>query len=217
MKGVLNLIFPDRLDTTQLSKFMYFQDEKLILAMREHWLPLGVRILKYSFLTVFISAFAGTTIFYVFHAPLVSLTATFLVFLGGTGVLIRELVHWHFHLYVVTNHKLLEIKYDPLFSEETNSVLLDQIRCTEIDAELHGILSEILNIGNVEITFDRPTHQEIFTLRNIRSPRKVATLLSGELHKNQPKSPQESIWYRNPINKEFTYLEGNQYGTVGAN
>lgn len=216
MKRLLNLIFPDRLQFAQLNTFMYFPGEKLILATREHWLPLGIRLIKQATIIIFISLFASGALYYLFRSPLLSLAGILLLALGGTEFMIQQLVHWHFHIYLLTNHKLLEIKYDPLFSEETNSVLLDQIRCTEIDAELHGIISELLDIGNVAITFDRPTHQEVFMLKNVRSPRKIATVLSSELNKTHGQQNQNTIWYRDHENK-YKYIEGESYGIPAIN
>lgn len=92
------------------------------------------------------------------------------------------IIDWYYHIYIVTNKKILEVNYAPLFSHEINEVLLEQVRCTEIDIRAHGILSQLLDTGDVVLTFDRPTHQEELALTYIKNPKELGVLLSGYLN-----------------------------------
>lgn len=197
MASVMNKIFPEQLSQIDVSKFVNLGDEKLILAVREHSAPLIVRLLELASATIVVSIVSAVASYFLTHDIFFSL-ATFLTSsLLGVGFFIRELVHWYFHLYVITTKKIVEVSYNPLFSELSNSILLDQLRCTEIDAEMHGFISELFDIGNVTITFDRPTHREEFILKGIHSPRKIANHLSSHMHGNTMPTNQE-VWYKDP-------------------
>ncbi|MGE5041666.1 MAG: hypothetical protein ACM3IJ_02075 [Candidatus Levyibacteriota bacterium] len=195
MNSLLKTLFRDRLDRQDIEKFITFENEEYIFAAREHYITLLFRISQMVTSTFFVSIVFTVISFFVLHSILIAAAFFFVSLMGGFGIVIKEMVHWYFHLYIVTSRKLLEVRYSPLLSEVTSSVLLDQVRCTEIDADLSGIISEHLNMGNVSITFDRPTHEDIFVLRNIRSPRKVANLLSSQLHKTQTIDVQ-SLWVK---------------------
>lgn len=212
-KVIPNTFLKERLSQEDVKKFITFPGEKLIVALREHYISLLLRVGKVFSVTLVSIALMSVPIYLVLHDIPVLLFTFFLVFFAGTSLILKEIVHWYFHLYIITNRKILEIHYDPLFSEVTNSVLLDQIRCTEIDVELYGFISQLLNIGNVEITFDRPTHQEEFVLRNIHSPRKISDYLSAELHR-QPDTNSQQLWYKNKESK-YQYLERDRlYGNL---
>ncbi len=205
-------IFKEHLSQDEVSKFLTFPDEVLILACRKHYAPLVLRLLEEIGFTIFIGFALSLISYLILHYVLFSLAVFASTLVIGSGALIRELVHWYLHLYIVTNKKILEVRYNPLLSELSNSVLLDQIRCTEIDAELHGFISEVLDLGNVSITFDRPTNQKEFILSGIRSPRKIANYLSSSLHSGQS-NESEHVWYKEPLSRNgFVFTNSLPYG-----
>ena len=172
----------DRLTDEQISKFKLFEGEKMIFACREHRLLLFLRLLG-QVIVGLVVACGFMMIFYIFfHSISLAIGSFFLVTLLTWSLNVRALIHWCFHIYIATNKQVIEVHYSPLFSHEINSVLLDQIRCTEIDVEMHGLIPEMIGIGNVEITFDRPTHKDEFVIRGIRSPRAIAKLFSAQIH-----------------------------------
>lgn len=200
-------ILQDRLDSNDIKSLLSFPNETLILSAREHPILLLFRILKIGVVGGVIAVLTPIVAYFFLRSFALSLEIFLLITAAGSAYAIKEIVHWYFHLYLITNRKIAEIRYSPLSSESTNSILLDQLRCTEIDAELRGFVSEIFDIGNVTITFDRPTHQETFTLINIRSPRKTANLLSSKLHAQSVQ--QRNIWSRGPGHTGYTFLEEN--------
>ncbi len=207
--------FPtDRLSDDQIGKFKLFEDEELIFATREHWLPLLIRLIQKTFLSLFVAAVFSSLLLLVLHSISLSISAFFLIILVGSIASIRDLIHWSFHLYIATNKQIIEVHYSPLLSEAINSVLLDQIRCTEIDVEMYGLVPELLGIGNVELTFDRPTHKEEFVIRDIRSPRKIANLLSAQIHQSPQARKLESqqLWVRELENNKYKFLGNVKYG-----
>ncbi len=194
MNEILSKTFlKETLQDNEIINFLTFPDEKLILAVREHAAELFIRLFQMTTFSLLINAIFTGLSYFLLKDIVLSLAVFSVFMLIGSGTFIREVIHWYFHLYIITTKKVIEIKYNPLFSEVSNSVLLDQIRCTEIDAELYGFVSELLDLGNVVITFDRPTHQEEFVIRGIRSPRKIANYLSSHLH-TLPDLKSQQIW-----------------------
>ncbi|MDO8628609.1 MAG: hypothetical protein Q7R56_02555, partial [Nanoarchaeota archaeon] len=164
-----------------MGAFLANNEERLILVTRQHWFPLAVRLLILTFGTFLTIALILLTFSYLLLSYTLVITATFVVLVISINLFLKSFVDWYFHLYIVTTHKILEACYTPLFSHVINEVLLDQVRCTEVDIKMDGIVREIIDMGNIMITFDRPTHQEEFCLTNIRNPQKVGILLGDVL------------------------------------
>lgn len=194
---------------------MLFEDEELIFAVREHWLPLLLRILKRISISFMIGAVVSFVLLFLLQNIGIALSAFFLLMLAGSGAVIRDLIHWSFHIFIATNRQIIEVHYSPLFSEAINSVLLDQIRCTEIDVEMFGLIPELLGIGSVALTFDRPTHKEEFVIRDIRSPRNIANLLSAQIHQ-APNSvsvkTSQQLWIKELKANKYRFLGDSNYG-----
>lgn len=112
---------------------------------------------------------------------------------GMSGFL---LIDWLFDFYIVTNKKIIDMQYAPPFSHNLSTILMDQVRCTEIDMQKNGAWHELLDFGDVTITFDRPTHQESFVLKNIRHPEQVSLYLGHALTAIKTQTPIEPFWFR---------------------
>jgi len=76
-----------------------------------------------------------------------------------------------------------------------------------IDIQSNGFINELFNIGDVIITFDRPTHQEAFIFENIRDPIGVGKLLDDVfMARGSEKTTQ--LWYKNRGQKSvFRFIE----------
>ena len=212
-----NHFLNDRLTESQIEKFKLFEDEELIFACREHWLPITLRLIKNTVLGLFLAAACGSIFIFLLHSYALAGGAFSLVVLISGMLSTRDLIHWNFHMYIATNKQIIEVHYDPLVSQAINSVLLDQIRCTEIDVSMYGIIPELLGIGNVEITFDRPTHKEEFIIRDIRSPRAIANLLSAQMHQINPAPRAQNLrpmWSRELKNNKYRFLGDGDYGYI---
>ncbi|MDO8269424.1 MAG: hypothetical protein Q7T54_02000, partial [Candidatus Levybacteria bacterium] len=168
-----------------------------------------------------LSSMAGITAYILLQNIALGVSSFLFLALVMGGVSVRDLIHWSFHLYIATTKQIIEVRYSPLFSHVVNSVLLDQIRCTEIDVEMHGLIPELIGIGNVELTFDRPTHKEEFVIRGVRSPRKIANLLSAQLHQGAPSLRINSqgpvlqpLWVKELKKNKYRFLGEANYGTA---
>lgn len=122
-----------------------------------------------------------------------SIVALIIVVIIVSALLILQ---WLFNFYIVTNKKIIDLEYAPPLSHNLSTVLLDQVRCTEIDMQKNGVLRELLDIGDVTITFDRPTHQESFVLKGIRHPEQVDLYLGDALTSLRTDTPIQPFWFR---------------------
>lgn len=198
---------------TVRSKFISLPEEKLILVQRRHpW----VFILPVAAALIFgiISSIASLLIlpFVLLYLHLF-IPVVFLLFIFISSVTIKTVVNWYFNLYIVTNRKIIEVTFKPLSSREIDEVLLDQVKCTEIDARTGGIINELLDMGDVTITFDRPTHHEEFLFSNVQNPKRVETYLENALIADNPSYHEDGNGDRDLFNrartdpKKWRYIE----------
>lgn len=180
--------------------FLTLEGEKLLLVKRSHpfvvilpsialfVLTLLLLIILFFFLIVLTSA---VQLFLVSSLVIISLFFTFLM---------KCILDWHFHLYILTTRKILEVWYTPLYSYIVNDVLLDSVNCTQIDIQRNGLFEELLDMGDIVITFDRPTHQDEFVLRNIKQCYQLSTYLTKSLIETSAnKDPgKNQLWFRYP-------------------
>lgn len=130
-----------------------------------------------------------------------------IILLLVTLVVVNRVIEWYFHIYIVTSRKIIEVRYVPLFSHLMNHVLLDQVRCTEVDISRNGLCNELFNMGTITITFDRPTHQEAFILQNIPEPEKVGIFLGNKFN-GLKYDASSTVWYKtNSPEQPFRFTE----------
>lgn len=181
-------------EKTLLKENFTANGEQVIFIDREHWFVLIAPIAT-LFLIGSLPFFASFTAFSFLDLHHFFFLASVFTMICISGIFIaKTLIDWCFHVYIITNKKILEVWYRPLFSEIMNDVLLDQVRCTEVDVQIHGILHELLDLGDITLTFDRPTHQEYFTLKNVSHPRAVALRMATMFGSSSLTGGQ--AWYR---------------------
>lgn len=212
-----------KLESAIRERFITLPNEELIFAHRKHVITLLEPLSSLFFLAFFSLALFFMGFVVLSNYPSVFLASVVTVFVLVLTGISKLVVDWYFNFYVVTNRKILEIKYSPLFSGQTNKVLLDQVRCTEIDAKINGFFHEILDIGDISITFDRPTHQEEFILSDIKDPKEVEqyleTALLSQTVSSEKKIPEQStsnaFWNKEAHNK-WRYTEQLQGSLMGG-
>ncbi len=181
--------------------FLTLPDEKLLCVTRKHWFLL-IAPLSFIILIGIVSIVFAFIIFSFFLASIKLFVSGSLVLLISSICLAAKVyVDWYFHLYIVTSRKILEIQYAPLSTHMINDVLLDQVNCTEIDVKTDGIICELLDMGNIIITFDRPTHQQEFMLLDIQNPKEISSFLSQNLVMMNNRAQYMPIWYKTGNNQ----------------
>ncbi len=92
------------------------------------------------------------------------------------------------------------VNYTPLFSHVVTDVLLDKINCTEIDLVSKGFFHELIGVGDVAITFDRPTHQDEFVFSDVGDCHNLARFLTQKLmDRDLDDKAEEVIWVRSRV------------------
>ncbi len=86
--------------------------------------------------------------------------------------------------------------YTPLYSHVVNDIFLDKVNCTEIDLSSQGFFHELIDMGNLTITFDRPTHQEEFVLQDIKNCDEIGKFLTQHLMAGRRQAVGEMIWMK---------------------
>lgn len=185
---MLNL--KDQLTQSQVKHFLTLPGERLIIAKRQHWAVLIMPLL----LILCIGSVSFPLSYVVFvqylQDALLFVAGSFLIVAVMTTFIIHRLIDWCFHIYILTDRKILEVSFVPMFSQVINDVFLDQVRTTEIDIKIDNFVNEFLDVGDVVIEFDRPSHDERFTLKDIKSPRRTGILIADAL---------ESIMHQIPV------------------
>lgn len=187
-----------------LHTLLTLPQERLLIAKRKHWIvPLMKfiqRLLQGGILIIFMTI---ALVFFAVPVDIILLGAVAIVLLTAARTT-KIIFDWYCHLYIITTHKLLEICDIPLFADTFNEVLLDQVRCTEVDAQKNNVFNKFFNYGDVTITFDRPTHKEEFTLEAISDPEQTCMLLVDAFH--LMKYETQFKWFKDNKDKDTDKL-----------
>ena len=182
------------------SNFLDIEGEELLLVKRKH----AFVLLAPVFLHVLLFTVFSAALFFIFNFLFSSFAlfiVSFLLLLNiAVSLIIYSFVYWYFHLYVLTSKKILEVRYTPLSSHIVNDIFLDKVNSTEIDLSSKGFFHELIDMGDVTITFDRPTHQEEFVLQNIKNCDEVAKYLTQKLMEAKRGQLEETLWFRRRSN-----------------
>lgn len=74
---------------------------------------------------------------------------------------------------------------------------MDKVNCTEIDLSSKGFFHELIDMGDLTITFDRPTHEEEFTLRDVKNCDMLGKYLTQQLMDGERRRDfEETIWLK---------------------
>lgn len=174
-------------------RFVTLPGERLIVGKRQHWFvlvaPLFITFL-FSLLVISLAAF-----FFLGNAadPTLFVITLFLIVISATSIISKLIADWYYHLYIVTTKRILEVSCAPLFSHSINDVLLDQVRITEVDVKIKGFINELLDMGDVLIEFDRPSHDKMFIIANIKDPSNTGLILANTVKLMMQSSP---VWFQ---------------------
>jgi hypothetical protein len=175
--------------------FLTLKGEKLLMVIRKHPFVVIMPVLAVILFTTFF-IIGGFVVFdrFLSSFPML-LTSTLLLISTALAVIAKLIIDWYFHIYLLTNRKILEFRYTPLASYIVNDVMLDRVYCTEVDFQTKGLLHDLLDLGDIIITFDRPTHQEEFTISDIKSCSIIGNYLTQQLLDGKHYEPINPIWF----------------------
>lgn len=170
---------PIEKDQSQLERhFLTRSGEKLLFASRTHVFVLIAPIV----LTIIFACVSIVAVIFVgdyFSLSFFILGGSiFLILFFCATMLMKVIVDWYFHFYVITNFKILEISYRPFFSKDINLLPLDQMRCVELTSRTQGFIKTMYDVGDIVIQLDFLTHQDTFVISDIFSPQETSMMLS---------------------------------------
>lgn len=178
------------------SVFLTLAGEELLLVRRKHLWVVVLPILSISIVTIL----ALSLVFYFFlnlyYLPSFFAILSLMLISLALSIITKNVIDWYFHIYIVTNRRMLEICYTPLSSNVMSEVLLDKVNCTEVDLRVDGFFHELFDMGDVVITFDRPTRQEEFTIKDIKDCNQIGKFLTQKLIDHEPRYSGQQIWYK---------------------
>lgn len=184
-----------------------FLEPKLVI-QRKYWFVLVPKILSAIVVGSILITASIFLFLYLYPNSTLLITSILVIIVLEISFSSKSIIEWFFHVYVVRPQKIQEISYSPLFEHNINEILLNQVRCTEIDVKTYGFINDILDFGNIIITFDRPTSQDKFIFHDIKHPHKIATKLVGmfDTPTNQNLPTLTEVWYQDQEDSEKYHL-----------
>ncbi len=183
---------PVEVQTYQYSSLPSLNDRILIFT-RSHVFYLWVKLIFNSICGLTLSVILGVlfTLSYPSFPMLIfseTLIITFFLTLSA-----NEFINWYFHFYLVTKRKIVEVWNTPFGKYFINEIMLDRVKCTEVDISSNGVLNQLLRIGDVTVTFDRPTqHRDSFIFQNVSNANSIREILSDYFSEDRKET---TAWY----------------------
>lgn len=170
------------------------QNEKIYIAVREHWILLALRVAVWAiFLVVPIAfysyapqnfplLFEGTSASFVQTAMFV-----YIIFLALSLFIIFVL--YYLNLHIITEMRIVDIDQEGLFTHSVSELNIEKIE--DVTSETTGVLGNIFDFGTVYIQTAGAT--ERFEFKNVPTPAKLVKIIldlyelsGGEKEKKLP-------------------------------
>lgn len=175
------------------AKYLTLAGEQPIIAKRQHPFLLIKSLSLLLLATVSLVGLSSYFILHILGSWSVQIGAFLLIINLAAILSLKLIINWYYHFYIITNRKIREIFCLASNSTLSNDVFLDQVRTTEISTKFGGFLGELINMGEVRISFDRPSHEEEFILKNISDPYTTGMCLGDFLETVMCDSP---VWFK---------------------
>lgn len=194
---------PVELQSYQFSSLPSLND-KILIFTRSHKLYLWERVFLMAVYASIASVLAFGVFIYLYFSPLVFLLIQSIIFTFTLTLCVREYLGWYFHFYLVTTRKIVEVCNVPFGKYFINEILLDRVKCTEVDIMSQGLINQILRVGDVIVTFDRPTHhRDSFIFNKVSNANSIREILTDYFTEGR-KEP--ATWYvQDSRNRGFIY------------
>ncbi|MEK7592146.1 MAG: PH domain-containing protein [Patescibacteria group bacterium] len=128
-------------------------DEDVILFMRQH-LVVTIPWVLVSIILVLAPSVAIPFLFTFLRLP-VQIPASYIVigtlfwYLATSGYIIINFLHWYFNIYIVTNHRVVDIDFVQLLFKKLSEARLSKIQ--DVSYQTSGVFAAIFNFGDVHI------------------------------------------------------------------
>lgn len=187
-------------------RFLTLPGERLIIAKRQHWFVMTPAFIFTGLIELALIALSAVVFLQDASDITLFLVSLILIASAGISIVAKVVADWYYHLYIFTTKRILEVNCAPLFSHSINDVALDQVRITEIDVRIKGLIRGLMDMGDVIIAFDRPSHDETMVIANIKDPSNTGTLLANSIKLMMQQAP---VWFqpRTPAMDIYKFTE----------
>ena len=158
-------------------------DEKIVIVIRKHPIVYIRSVLVFMVavvlpLVIFLIIWGNNFPLSVGGAvSIVGYLGACIYFLYGLALLVISFLNDQFDLFILTDHRLLDITQVSLLKRTVATTPLDQIQDTTSD--VHGVLGTLLNYGTVDVQ-TAAGFASNFTIDNIPDPALVARTILNE-------------------------------------
>ncbi len=165
------------------------QDERVIAVIRHHWfvyvrelIGIGIVFILPFFVLPFAFASTGGVI------PLPSIAPGVIVFFSSLWALamwhaaFARWTDYYFDIWIITNHRVIDIDQKGFFARNVATLLtLNHIQ--DMEADVSGVISSILNYGHVKI--QTAAAKSEFTIDEVPNPAGVERLIRAAIDENK--------------------------------
>lgn len=170
-------------------------DERIILEVRKHWFAFvqdAITTIVIALMVPFsILAVASFTVFTT--APELGTLPTFFLTLWCIVIWTSLVVIWtdyYLDLWIITNHRVININQIGLFNRETTSWRLDRVQ--EVTIGVRNIFETFLGFGSVEVQTAGPT-DEFAKICGVCKPEQIQKVIMAELEHFTSREKQGTV------------------------
>jgi len=177
-----------KMDTTPLTSYItrprdiHFEtqdaDEEVILFLRQHIIVL-IPQLVLGFFLFFVPLFLFPFLIRFLESPVeipagYTIIGTLFWYLATFGYLLAVFIHWHFNIFIVTNHRIIDIDFFYLLYKKFAETRIEKVQ--DISLRTGGIMATMFNYGDVLIQ----TASELpnFVFEKVPKPSEVVDVIS---------------------------------------
>ncbi len=161
--------------------------EKILLVTRQHWFVL-LRTVLFELILI-IATIAAVTMVYIFWNPLPITMLGYLLVLLPLASLVRDLLYWRNHQYVVTDRRVVQL-FGVMHKNVTDSSL-EKVNDVKMEQSFWG---RVFDFGDIEILTASELGINRFTF--IGKPVRFKTvMLNAKFHMEQP----DQAYYVPPV------------------
>ena len=153
-------------------------DEKVYIAVREHWVLLALRIAVWSIFVILLVAFytfgpSAVPIFFEGSQALITKLATELYLIGLALSLLIIFVLYYLNLHIITSLRIVDIDQSGLFHHAISELNIDKIE--DVTSETKGVLGNIFDYGTVYV--QTAGAKERFEFNNVPNPARLVKII----------------------------------------
>ena len=151
-------------------------DEVILLALRSHWftnVPWIITLIVMLFVPSLISFVPTFSL-----AVNLKIIITFAWYLIAFAYSFEQFLSWYFDVYIVTNHRVIDIDFNNLLDKKFSEA--DLARIQDVTSRVSGVSQTIFNYGTVLIQTAAEKNQIIFD--KVPNPEKIVKVLQDLRH-----------------------------------